>query len=945
MEDLSKLVIDISARLTNLEKGLKDAEKLGSDSAKRIENTYKSINPTINNTLAKKSISEVEVTAEKLRATLANRMEANAPLGQLQNLQTALNKAEGAVATFKTKAEEPVKESGIFGNMGDKVAAFASRMLGVIAAMFAFQKVKQFVTDALGAFEEREQALLGVESVIKSMGKESEYTADGLLSMAKQLASMNKYSVKVTDILDLQSYLLGLDTMTRDLMPKASQTVIDLASKMKVDLVTAAKSVGIALEDPEGGLNRFRRSGIVFSDAQKEMIKTMVETGDKAGAQAKIFEVLEAKVGGYAKNTTTAWGETKNMLSVALATMERGIGSFIASALIPIGQSLLSLAPKDAIDEFNKLSASVKNTETNIVPLIGVYSTLMSKANLNKEEHQKLQGAIEAISQAFPGAITKWDEYGRAIEISTGKLWDLINAEKERLKYTNSKAIQKTYDDQGKNLERMNALNFQMTKGTFTDAESGAILKYSDKEIADKNNELLQLGEKLKGIRAEYKRLTGGNIDTSAPKTVTTNTPGGKADSTMLEQQLAADEKALAIKHKLEQDAITDEYARKKKAIDDAYNEEIIKIDNKVKIAKAGDKEINMAAIAEEKKNAGQDKLHAMNQLNEENAKKELKLAQDTAKQREEYLIKFYADKNSIDKAEQDKLISNYDLSLADYKKYLDEQLDYYIETLKEKNKKIKEYNDNLQPGEDPLPEINTGNVKAAGQKENQSQLNKYSEGKYTKDLEEWKKHNRLLASMMETTTSSMTNTLNSQWSAAWEKMFGPANSVLQKLGQSLFDNILSRLTGNLLAGLIGIIMAPFTGGASMALAAAAHGHEGGSFIGTSKGVKKMSGGGSFTVPPKYDRDSFMMAVETDEVVDVTPADKARHGGAGSGMTAGDINRIVEAISVMDRNNIGKDTTPQVIIQSKIPGVQFTQKVIVKDTNRLLKNKTNIYES
>ncbi len=51
-------------------------------------------------------------------------------------------------------------------------------------------------------------------------------------------------------------------------------------------------------------------------------------------------------------------------------------------------------------------------------------------------------------------------------------------------------------------------------------------------------------------------------------------------------------------------------------------------------------------------------------------------------------------------------------------------------------------------------------------------------------------------------------------------------------------------------------------------------GAEGGTFVSTNRGVKKMAGGGSFIVPPGYSNDSYPMFVQTGERVTVTPANR-----------------------------------------------------------------------
>lgn len=64
------------------------------------------------------------------------------------------------------------------------------------------------------------------------------------------------------------------------------------------------------------------------------------------------------------------------------------------------------------------------------------------------------------------------------------------------------------------------------------------------------------------------------------------------------------------------------------------------------------------------------------------------------------------------------------------------------------------------------------------------------------------------------------------------------------------------------------LIFGVATGGAAAAVPV---GHSGGNFIGTSSGVKKMAGGGSFIVPPGFPNDSYPLLVESGERVTVNP--------------------------------------------------------------------------
>ena len=98
------------------------------------------------------------------------------------------------------------------------------------------------------------------------------------------------------------------------------------------------------------------------------------------------------------------------------------------------------------------------------------------------------------------------------------------------------------------------------------------------------------------------------------------------------------------------------------------------------------------------------------------------------------------------------------------------------------------------------------------------------------------------------------------------------ANSMLEQGFATMADAFIAQvkrmaaewLWFQILRGVFGVA----TGGASLAVPV---GHSGGNFIGTSSGVKKMAGGGSFIVPPGFPNDSYPLLVESGERVTVNP--------------------------------------------------------------------------
>ena len=103
-------------------------------------------------------------------------------------------------------------------------------------------------------------------------------------------------------------------------------------------LENATKTLGISIADPILGMTRLRRAGVMFTESQQATIKALVETGDKAGAQALLLDALESKYGGLALAGVTAsaqlknaWGEYLQAIGGSLSAMDgikKGMATF-----------------------------------------------------------------------------------------------------------------------------------------------------------------------------------------------------------------------------------------------------------------------------------------------------------------------------------------------------------------------------------------------------------------------------------------------------------------------------------------------------------------------------------------------------------------------------------------------------------------------------------------
>ena len=89
---------------------------------------------------------------------------------------------------------------------------------------------------------------------------------------------------------------IGVDSYER-----VGEAAADIATKLGTAPKDAALQLAKALEDPAKQVTALARSGTVFTEQQKEQIKTLQASGDLLGAQEIILKEIEAQYGGAAK--------------------------------------------------------------------------------------------------------------------------------------------------------------------------------------------------------------------------------------------------------------------------------------------------------------------------------------------------------------------------------------------------------------------------------------------------------------------------------------------------------------------------------------------------------------------------------------------------------------------------------------------------------------------
>jgi hypothetical protein len=118
-------------------------------------------------------------------------------------------------------------------------------------------------------------------------------------------------------------------------MDRATLAAIDLAAAGFGSAETNAVQLGKALQDPIKGITALARSGVTFTEQEKEKIKALVASGKLLKAQNLILTAIETQVGGTAEATAT--GSQK--MALAFLAMQDALGE----ALMPVFEAFVPL--------------------------------------------------------------------------------------------------------------------------------------------------------------------------------------------------------------------------------------------------------------------------------------------------------------------------------------------------------------------------------------------------------------------------------------------------------------------------------------------------------------------------------------------------------------------------------------------------------------------------
>jgi chromosome segregation ATPase len=266
--------------------------------------------------------------------------------------------AEELVVQIRAEVDRAVREIKKVDKQLDKTAKSSKTMgksfstsfktlaggLAIGAAIAGLQALRRAVSESVDAFQRQEQAVARLDGVLRATGEAAGFNSDELQRMASRLQGVTTFGDEA--IIEMQSLLLTFKSIQGEGFERTTELALDMSAAFGQDMKSSALQLGKALEDPATGLTALRRVGVSFTEEQKNLIKSLQDAGDVAGAQGVILDVLEGQVGGVSQ----AMADTASGVAVryknALGDIKEQFGQMITEGLRPAREELLEVIEK-----------------------------------------------------------------------------------------------------------------------------------------------------------------------------------------------------------------------------------------------------------------------------------------------------------------------------------------------------------------------------------------------------------------------------------------------------------------------------------------------------------------------------------------------------------------------------------------------------------------------
>ena len=328
---------NLREKLRQTKAGERDATiKLQAEIAKETAAKRKSAKESLNQLNAFQKLTKATNEAQMKFKTLAAQYGLNDK--RTRAARREFEKLDVKLRSVNAAARDGRRDVGRYGKALQGLRGNAMRVAGIFGAGIGIHQMVSFTKDSISAFRQQEKAIAQVEAGLEATGSTAGFTSQEFQKMASNLQKTTLFGDEQI-LQDATAQLLTFTNISGEQFERTQKAALDLATRLDGDLKSASIQLGKALNDPVANLSALSRSGIQFSKEQKEVIKTLAESGRLAEAQSVILDELNKQYGGSAEAAAEADGGM-TQLSNAIGDAKEKFGEIVLEGLRPTIKSL-----------------------------------------------------------------------------------------------------------------------------------------------------------------------------------------------------------------------------------------------------------------------------------------------------------------------------------------------------------------------------------------------------------------------------------------------------------------------------------------------------------------------------------------------------------------------------------------------------------------------------
>lgn len=257
--------------------------------------------------------------------------------------------------SFKRAANSTSVLNGPLNGLSGRLSALGSgfNTLGpsTLAAGVAITAFATALASSVSKASQLQVEMGRLDALVKATGGAAGFTAQEIDEQSRAIGR-NTLS-NASEMRKAAGILLTFRTIQGDTFKETLKLTQDMAAVMGTSASAAAVQFGKALEDPTTGLTALKRSGISFSEAEKEVIKDLQQSGQLFEAQALVISKLQTQIGGAGA------GENVGLIGATDALSENW-----TELLETLGQST---GASDAVNSFfSMMSKGISNLNAKL---------------------------------------------------------------------------------------------------------------------------------------------------------------------------------------------------------------------------------------------------------------------------------------------------------------------------------------------------------------------------------------------------------------------------------------------------------------------------------------------------------------------------------------------------------------------------------------------------